>query len=288
MTKTIVALFDEITVARQVVEDLVKADFSRGDISLIMNDSQNQYGHYLEKDYAPREDAVTGAEGAGFGAMVGALTGVLLGLVALSIPGLGLAIVAGPIVAGLTGAVAGALTGGVVGALVKTGVPEDEAPYYAEAIRRGATLISLQSDDTLRAEEVIHRYGTLNIHERISVWRQDGWKGFDTETIEYYAKPDWELVTVTTKEMTSSKLSPRTPLVRPLVPIQVPPLPIEEPQITEDDTIPLLPYNLAPPTINPLTSEATRSLIVNEAEMNHMGDEAELQAIDVVIVHPKE
>ena len=128
MTKTIVALFDDIAVARQVVEDLVKADFARSSISLITNDAQNQYVRYLDKDYVPKDDAVTAAQGAGFGAVVGALTGLLVGLAALMIPGIGLVIVAGPIVGALTGVVAGAVTGGIVGALVKSGVPEDEAP----------------------------------------------------------------------------------------------------------------------------------------------------------------
>src|SRR5690606_32628959 len=119
MTKTTVALYDDIVVARQVVEDLVNADFERTAISLITNDANNQYSHYLDKDYAPRQDAVTAGEGAGFGAAVGGLSGILVGLAALTIPGIGLAIAAGPIVAGLTGALAGAVTGGIVGALVK-------------------------------------------------------------------------------------------------------------------------------------------------------------------------
>jgi hypothetical protein len=181
MNKTIVALFDDITVARQVVEDLVKADFPRTSINLITNDAQNQYSRYLSKDYTPKSDAVTAGEGAGFGAVVGTLTGILVGLTALMIPGLGLAIVAGPIVGGLTGVVAGALTGGIVGALIKSGVLEDEAPYYAEGIRRGGTLISIQTSDTLRAEDIMARYGTINIHERIHLWRLAGWKGFDAE-----------------------------------------------------------------------------------------------------------
>src|ERR1041385_8596464 len=116
MTKTILAIYDDIAVARQVVEDLVNADFPRGSISLITNDAHNHYSRYLDKDYVPKDDAVSGAQGAGFGAVVGALTGVLVGLAALMIPGIGLAIVAGPIVAGLTGGLAGAVTGGVVGA----------------------------------------------------------------------------------------------------------------------------------------------------------------------------
>ena len=112
MTKNVVAIFDDISIARQVVEDLANADFARSSISLITNDSQNQYSHYLDKDYVPKDDAVTAAQGLGFGAVVGALTGILVGVAALMIPGIGLAIVAGPIAAGLAGTIAGAVTGG--------------------------------------------------------------------------------------------------------------------------------------------------------------------------------
>lgn len=184
MNKPIVAIYDDIVTARQVVEDLVNANFERDTISFVTNDAHNQYSHFLDKGYTAREDAVTAGEGAGFGAVVGALTGVLVGLAALTIPGLGIAIVAGPIVAGLTGAVAGALTGGVVGALVKSGVPEDEAPYYAEGIRRGGTLVSVQTSDTLRAQDIMNRHGSINIHERVELWRQAGWKGFESEIVE--------------------------------------------------------------------------------------------------------
>ena len=116
--------------------------------------------------------------------VVGALTGILVGLASLTIPGIGLVIVAGPIAAGLAGSVAGAVTGGVTGALIKTGVPEDETPYYAEGIRRGGTLVSIQTSDTLRAEDIMNRHGAINIHERVSRWRQEGWKGFDDLSIE--------------------------------------------------------------------------------------------------------
>jgi hypothetical protein len=190
MSKTIVALYDDIVVGRQVVEDLVKEDFPRSSISLITNDAQNQYSHYLDKDYAPKEDAVSATEGAGFGAIVGALTGVLVGLASLTIPGIGLVIVAGPIAAGLTGALAGAVTGGVAGALIKSGVPEDDAPYYAEGIRRGGTLISIQTSNTLAASDIMNRYGAINIHERSSQWRQAGWKGFDAVANEDQDKSD--------------------------------------------------------------------------------------------------
>jgi hypothetical protein len=127
-----------------------------------------------------------------------------LDVAALTIPGVGLVIAAGPIVAGLTGALAGTITGGIVGALVKSGVPEDEAPYYAEGIRRGGTLVSVETSNTLRAEDIMNRYGSINIHERIDVWRQSGWKGFQSEENEDTDKSfPGPLTTVTTDTTTT-------------------------------------------------------------------------------------
>jgi len=173
-------------------------------------------------------------------------------------------------------------------------VPEDEAPYYAEAIRRGATLISLHSDETLRAEELIHRYGTINIHERISLWRQDGWKGFDTETVlaEGEAKPAWEIVSVTTKETTSTKLSPISAspiaIVEVAPPIETEPKIVElnplleEPQIADEDTAKAI------PRVEPLSNETLRTLIINEAEMDHTAEQNEFPEIEAATSHPKE
>lgn len=254
MNKTVVAIFDDIIVARQVVEDLVNANFARGSISLITNDANNQYGHYLDKGYAPREDAVTSSEGAGFGAVVGALTGVLVGLAALMIPGIGLAVVAGPVVAGLTGAVAGALTGGIVGALVKSGVPEDEAPYYAEGIRRGGTLISIETSDSLRAEDIMHRHGSINIHERSNLWRQDGWKGFNVETVENENtgnKPLPEVIATIATNTTNTGVTPISRDVSPMTVVPVVPM-FEATQAASEDTAQSLPVTVAG-TINDMT-----------------------------------
>lgn len=230
MTKTIVAIFDDIAVARQVVEDLVNANFPRNSISLVTNDAHNQYSHYLEKDYSPKDDAVTAVQGAGFGALVGAFTGILVGAAALTIPGIGLAIVAGPIVAGLTGAVAGTVTGGVVGALVKSGVPQDDAPYFAEGIRRGGTLISVDTSDTLRASDIMNRYGSVNIHARSELWRQAGWQGFDGEPVENdaTAKPLPVIVPPPVTDATTARFIPTTHHAGPVL--------IQEPLIDNEDT----------------------------------------------------
>ena len=250
MNKTIVAIYDDIAVARQVVEDLVNADFSRSSISLITNDANNHYRHYLDEDYTPREDAVTAGEGAGFGAVVGGLTGILVGLAALTIPGIGLAIAAGPIVAGLTGIIAGAVTGGIVGALMKSGVPEDEAPYYAEGIRRGGTLISIETSDTLRAEDIMNRYGSTNIHERINLWRQAGWKGFEPEENKNTDKSDPEMLTTVTTDTTTTRITHATHGASPAAITPVELAVEEEPPLDDDVTADALPMMVTAPTID--------------------------------------
>lgn len=248
MNKPIVAIYDDIVTARQVVEDLVNANFDRDTISFVTNDAHNQYSHFLDKGYTAREDAVTAGEGAGFGAVVGALTGVLVGLAALTIPGLGIAIVAGPIVAGLTGAVAGALTGGVVGALVRSGVPEDEAPYYAEGIRRGGTLVSVQTSNTLRAQDIMNLHGAINIHERVELWRHAGWKGFESEIVED-ANPTKIPRKHFTPIQTPSTIygsAPVTPVEPPVVVLS----PLEnEPSIDNEDTAKSRPAIVTPTPI---------------------------------------
>jgi hypothetical protein len=294
MTKTIVALYDDIVVARQVVEDLVNADFERTSISLITNDANNQYSHYLDKDYIPREDAVTASEGAGFGAIVGVLTGILVGLAALTIPGVGLVIAAGPIVAGLTGALAGAVTGGIVGALVKSGVPEDEAPYYAEGIRRGGTLVSIETDDTLRAEDIMNRYGSINIHERIDVWRQAGWKGFDTETNERSDESSSEMLTAVTTDTTTTRVTHTTRNGNPVKAVSVAaPVVDEETQIEDEATAKALsikPTVVTTDTIdpvNPMPGEPVLLLVEEEPQFDDEDTSRLLQDIESSLNHSK-
>jgi len=96
-------------------------------------------------------------------------------------------IAAGPLVAGLIGAGVGAAVGGLVGALVDAGVPETEAGYYAEGVRRGGALVTVGAPDD-RVNEVVRildRYNPVDIDERTTTWRQSGWTGFDPNASDY-------------------------------------------------------------------------------------------------------
>lgn len=185
MRETVVALFDDFGTAQNVVEDLVDAGYLRDNISLVANDAAGEYGQYAER---VGED-VSAGEGAGFGAVVGTLAGLGVAL----IPGVGPVLAAGPLAAVLfagVGAVVGAATGGLVAGLIDAGVPEDDAEYYAEGVRRGGTLVMVQTDDdsAQRVEDVINLHDPVNIEHRTGEYRKSGWTSHDPKAEPYTAE----------------------------------------------------------------------------------------------------
>jgi uncharacterized protein (TIGR02271 family) len=57
------------------------------------------------------------------------------------------------------------------------GIPEPEARSYAEGVRRGGTLVSVQAADERAdlAAEILERHGAVDIDRRTAEWRQGGW-----------------------------------------------------------------------------------------------------------------
>lgn len=200
MTRTVVALYDDFRSASNAVRDLMDAGFVRDEISLMASDMEGEYSRHIGAgEIDERMDTESGAAegagvGAGIGAVIGGLGGLLVGLGALTIPGIGPVIAAGPLSAALTGlagagagAVAGGVTGGLIGALVDMGVPEESAHYYAEGVRRGGTLVSARVADnrTNEAVTILNRHDPVDINERVSTWRESGWSTFDPNTEPY-------------------------------------------------------------------------------------------------------
>jgi hypothetical protein len=185
-------MYDDFQSASSAVKDLVDNGFSRDSISFITNDASGEYSRAIgERVDVDTSAAAEGAGvGAGIGAVLGGLGGLLVGLGALAIPGIGPVIAAGPLAAALTtlagagaGAVAGGVTGGLIGALADMGVPEDTAHYYAEGLRRGSHLVTVNVDELLvdRVVEILNRYNPVDMNERVNNWRQTGWTGLDTQ-----------------------------------------------------------------------------------------------------------
>ncbi len=202
MAKTVVGLFDDFTEAQSVVQDLVNAGFSRNDISIAANQTASGYN----ADNLSTTDSTVGTDtghavgkDAGIGAGVGGVVGLLVGLGALAIPGIGPVLAAGPLAAALgvtvgstvTGAAIGGVVGGLVGALTHLGVPKEHAEYYAEGVRRGGTLVTVNSPDD-RAEEavdILNGHGAVDIEQRGTTYKTAGYSGY-TETAPAYTHED--------------------------------------------------------------------------------------------------
>jgi hypothetical protein len=191
MTVTISRLYDNYADAQRAVTRLEAAGLPQADLSIVANNSDNWYGadKKVDRDRDGTDDRAEGAAtGAGIGAGIGGVAGLLAGLGLLAIPGLGPVVAAGWLASTALGATAGAATGGMVGALTQAGVSEEEAPLYAEGVRRGGTLVSARVPEADRARfESMLDQSAVNIRERGAAWRRSGWKTFDPSAQPYTA-----------------------------------------------------------------------------------------------------
>ena len=189
MTSTILATFDSVEDANDAIHELMESGFDRSDIGLAMFDRDNVYHNYT----ADGED-VTPSEGGSFGGKLGMILGAVVGLGAITIPGIGPIIAAGPlagalgaVTGGAIGAAAGVATGNITASLIDLGVPETEAGYYAESLRRGSALVSVNVYDTDadRATSILRSFNPVDLDKRVSHWREQGWKGYDPNADPY-------------------------------------------------------------------------------------------------------
>jgi uncharacterized membrane protein len=187
MTTTLSALYDNATDAQNAVRDLVNNGFAREDISVVASDAAGEYARYEGEDIPEGETL----DGAATGAVLGGMAGLVVGLAALAIPGVGPVLAAGPIAGALmaagVGAGVGAIAGGLIGALVDMGVDEEQATYYAEGVRRGGTLVTVQTEDHRvdEAMDILDSYDPVDLEERVSQWQEYGWQGYDPEAEPY-------------------------------------------------------------------------------------------------------
>jgi uncharacterized membrane protein len=188
MTKTIVGYFDHYHQAQEAVRALVDSGFPRNDISLVASDPAGEYTQYEAKSSTVEDEISSTATGAGAGAVVGGVGGLLVGLGALTIPGIGPVLAAGPLATTLLGAGVGAAAGGLIGSLIDLGIPKQEAGYYAEGLRRGGAVVTISTMDegmVNRVIDIFERYGAVDIDRRVEEWRQSGWIDYDPNTTPY-------------------------------------------------------------------------------------------------------
>jgi hypothetical protein len=161
MSTLVTGLFGSRSAAQVAIEHLIDQGFAREDISILMSDTTRgrEFG-VLEHSKAP-EGAATGAT---IGGVLGALAAGLAGVGSLAVPGLSL-VAAGPLVAALAGLGAGAAAGGITGAMIGLGMPEHEAKFFHDEIRRGGILVGVYAhfDRVQFARELLDAAGAENV-----------------------------------------------------------------------------------------------------------------------------
>jgi hypothetical protein len=156
---TIIAAFDDYSGALSAIREMETGEDAVIRVSLVANNAGDRYGTF------PQAQGRRGAESGAFLAEIGAVV----------LPGIGPVVAAGPVAATLGRGI------GLVGALVALGVPREPAELYAEAVRRGATLVAVRagSEDRDRLSGILERYRPMNLDQRVAEWQHEGWRHFD-------------------------------------------------------------------------------------------------------------
>jgi hypothetical protein len=182
MTQTVTYIYDDPSLAGQAVRALESAGFTSSEISIVRQDGEVEWN--ADRDDPVGDGATTGAS---VGLAAGAGAGLLASLGMLAIPGIGPLVAAGVLATTLAGGAAGAVGGGIIGALVDYGVSEEDAPVYAETLRRGGTLVSVRADDARasEAELIMQRFSPTDVGTRGQAYRDEGWTGYDPDAAPY-------------------------------------------------------------------------------------------------------
>ena len=145
------------------VDTLRREEFRNTDISVLFPENEGTKDFAHQKNTKAPEGTATGAT---TGAILGGGLGWLAGIGALTIPGLGPFVAAGPIMAALAGVGAGGAIGGIAGALIGMGIPEYEAKRYEGRVKEGGILLSVHCDDSKwakRAKQILEHTGADDI-----------------------------------------------------------------------------------------------------------------------------
>jgi uncharacterized membrane protein len=159
---TVVALFYHFSNAEWAVDVLEDYGVEHERISVIASDK------YSKPNMAVGSSMATGAA-------AGGLVGLLAGLTAFMLPGIGLVVATGSFANALflmvaettiIGAGLGAATGGLLGLLVDLGLSEGDAKFYAESVKRGGILVTVETDlqDEYRIRAVLRGAGAMDLN----------------------------------------------------------------------------------------------------------------------------
>jgi hypothetical protein len=140
----VAAVFDDARQAEAAIADLYQSGFALDKIDMV---TRSQGETSATPDFAAQKEAAHGAvTGAATGAGVGALAGLAAAAAIMTIPGVGIVLGAGLLMGAIGGAALGATGGSLIGPFVALEMSEDDAHYYARAVKdEGRTVVLVQT-----------------------------------------------------------------------------------------------------------------------------------------------
>src|SRR4051794_20656939 len=184
MTKTVVALYDSASDAETVSRELSAAGFT--DTEVVDNSSIGSDRAAWSGTEVTDSSLAAGAPGT-------------VGSPLSAVPESG------------TTTASSAASGGILSRLRRAGVPEDDSHMYAEGVRRGGSLViaRLADDNVDRGLEIMSNYRPVDIDERGSQWRTEGWTRYDESAGPYTGSGLTQAATAMrdTNETTSANLT---------------------------------------------------------------------------------
>jgi len=165
MSKAVLCILKTQLQAETVVTRLRAAGLQTPDISLVFLERSGVLGLARDRDSQLTGGKASSAVPAG---PVGGVLGMLSGIGIVTIPGTGLHITAGPVIAALCGGNKGAVVSGVAEALVRMGVPMTAARHYEEQVKQGHILLAVQAwhpAEVTRATAVLREARAEHISE---------------------------------------------------------------------------------------------------------------------------
>jgi hypothetical protein len=163
MTKAVYGIASTHAQAASLIDKLRKGGFASTDVSILAPHNQQDQGLAVEKHTKSLEGTATGATAGG---VLGGVLGLLAGIGTIAIPGLGILVAAGPLLATLSGMGFGASVGGLAGGLIGLGIPEYEAKRYEGHLEHGGILVAVHCEDSeavSRAEDIMQTGGATDI-----------------------------------------------------------------------------------------------------------------------------
>lgn len=152
---TVIGTFSSREAAEKAAQELRDQGFTEDEISLVAKGDQKA------ESADGAMDMETAADGAAWGGIAGGAAGLLAAVGAITIPGIGPIVAAGPLAAALTGAAGGGLAGG----LLDMGIPEDRGQFYEDEVKRGRVLatVDTEADMAEKAAEIMRRNGASDV-----------------------------------------------------------------------------------------------------------------------------